>query len=81
MLQESPGWDPRAIRAEPSVGLKLYILYHFVVCVVAISKLVRIWWIAPPFMSFRGTDANAYISALKGVVESLKQWILCTLLV
>lgn len=81
MLQESTGWDPRAMHAEPSVGLKLYSLYLFVVCVVTVLKLLRIWWIAPPFMPFRGTDASAYVSSLRNSAGSLKQWLTCTLLV
>jgi len=82
MLQESTSttWDLRTIGPEPSIGLKIYLLFLLGVCIVSIIKLVRVWRLAPPFRASRHRDNPAYPSLLRSLVASLRQWVSCTFL-
>jgi hypothetical protein len=75
MLQESTGWDPRYIYREPSTSLKIYVLFLFVVCIVASVKLVQVWRPAPPFRLSQKAGSAAYLHSLETSYTSLGQWI------
>jgi hypothetical protein len=75
MLQESMNWDPRYIDAELSTGMKIYILFLFVVCIITSIRLIRVWRAAPPFRLSRQAGNPAYLRLLQASGTSLKQWI------
>lgn len=75
MFQESTGWDPRYIYREPSASLKIYVLFLFVVCIVASAKLVQVWRAAPPFRLSRKAGSADYLQSLETSCTSLGQWI------
>jgi hypothetical protein len=82
MLQEgSTGWELVSINREPSIGLKFYATFLLLACVLGSIKLIRVWWLAPPFRLSRQATNAPYLGFLRGSVSSLKQWIICTLLV
>ena len=83
MLQESntTTWDLRYIYHPVSASLKLYMLFLFVVCILASVKLVRIWRTAPPFRLSRKAGSPAYLRLLETSSSSLGQWSRLTLLV
>jgi hypothetical protein len=55
-------------------------LFLFAVCLLAIAKLVRLWWAAPPFRLERQERNSAYFRTLETSSSSLRQWITCTFL-
>jgi hypothetical protein len=71
MIQEpeSTTWDPRYIYREPSTSLKIYVLYLFVVCIVASVKLVQVWRAASPFRLSRKAGR---LSRLSPVARNVK---------
>jgi hypothetical protein len=83
MLQESAttSWDVRTMCYEPSMMVKLYVLFLLAVCVVTSIKLVKLWITAPPFRLNRQAHNPAYWQKLESAKNSLKQWMAVTLLV
>lgn len=82
MLQESPAmtWDLRYVNVELSTSLRIYILFLFVVCIVACIKLVRVWCGALPFRLHQQAKNPNYLELLQASAVSLKQWISCVFL-
>ena len=80
MIQESVTFDLRYMITEPSASLKAYLLFLFVVCVVAAVKLTRVWRAAPPFLLSRQAGNPAYQQLLRTSTISLTQWINFTFL-
>jgi hypothetical protein len=80
MLQESPTWDLRYIDRPLSTSMKMYVLFLFVVCILASVKLVRVWRAAPPFRLSRKAGSPAYLQSLETSSISLRQWIGSTFL-
>jgi len=82
MLQELPEttWDLRTIGHPLSASLRIYILFLFVVCIVACIKLVRVWRGALPFRLHHQAKNPNYLELLQASAVSLKQWISCVFL-
>lgn len=80
MLQESATFDLRTMPREPSLSTEIYILFLFVACIATLVKLVRAWRVALPFRLSRQASNPAFLVMLETSVNSLKQWIGCTLL-
>jgi hypothetical protein len=78
--QEPPTWDLRSTPPEASTGLKIYILFLLVVCVVSTIKLIRIWRAVPPFRLSRRANDPSYLHLLQVSGTSLKQWVSFTFL-
>ena len=53
--------------------MEIYILFLFLVCIVAGAKLVRIRRAAPPFRLSRQASSPAYLRLLETASSSLKQ--------
>jgi hypothetical protein len=81
MFQETITWDLRNMHAAPSAGMKLYMLFLLVACVVAGAKLLKAWRGAPPFRSERQANNPTYVDGLSAASISLKHWIGCIFLV
>jgi len=60
--------------------MKFYLLFLFVVCILASVKLVRVWRAAPPFRLSRKAGSPAYLQSLETSSTSLRQWIGSTFL-
>lgn len=80
MLQETTTWDLRTVYSEPSAGFKLYALFVLLTFVVGITKLLRIWWAAPPFRPRPKGDVCKHMQMLKASSSSLGRWIGLTFL-
>jgi hypothetical protein len=52
-----------------------------VTAIVAMVKLVPLWIAAPPFLLSRQANNPEYLQRLRTVRVSVKQWMVCTLLV
>lgn len=81
MLQETTTWDLRDVHPSPSAGMKLYMLFLLVACVIAGAKLLKAWRGAPPFRSTRQANNPTYVDSLRAANISLKLWIGCIFLV
>src|SRR5579864_6953357 len=81
MFQETTTWDLRDMHPAPSAGMKLYMLFLLVACVIAGAKLLRAWRGAPPFRSARQANNPTYVDGLRTASISLKHWIGCIFLV
>ena len=82
MLQETATtWDLRTMLPETSTAQQLYALYFLSVFVLGTTKLAKIWRAAPPFRTARRPNDPGHLQMLQRSFDSLKQWILCTLLV
>lgn len=66
---------------QPSASFKLYLLFLLVACIVCAARVIRIWWIAPPFMLSRRSESTSYLRLLQKASNSTKQWITLTFLV
>jgi hypothetical protein len=83
MLQDQPadvGWDLMQMHRSPPGSAKLYVLFLFVVWVVAIIKLIGTWRQAWQFRLSRQANNPAYFRLLRASSDSLRRWILCTFL-
>jgi hypothetical protein len=65
---------------EPFLSTEIYILFLFAACITTIVKLVRVWPVALPFRLSRQAGHPAFLVMLETSVNSVKQWIGCTLL-
>jgi hypothetical protein len=74
-------WDLRDMHPAPSAGMKLYMLFLLVACVIAGAKLLNAWRAAPPFRSARQANNPTYVDSLQAASISLKHWIGCIFLV
>jgi hypothetical protein len=81
MFQETTTWDLRDMPPSPSTGMKLYMLFLLVACVVAGAKLLTAWRGAPPFRSARQANNPTYVASLQAASLSLKHWMGCIFLV
>lgn len=64
----------------PSTSMKVYIVFLFVVCIVAMVKLIRVWRAAPPFRLSRQSGSPGYLRLLETSSISLKHWMVSTFL-
>jgi len=81
MLQEVPpevGWDIRSIDRFPPASQKFYVLFLFVVAVVALVKLLRVWGKALPFRISGQVGNDSYVRYLRNLAVSLNHWIALT---
>jgi len=78
--QQPPDWDPVYIWREPSASFKLYLLFLLIVGVMCCVKLLRIWWLAPPFKLSRQSKNTSYLRLLQITSRSIAQWIGLTFL-
>jgi hypothetical protein len=81
VFQETTTWDLRDMHPAPSTGFNLYILFLLVACIVAGTKLLRAWWVVPPFRGSRQANNPAYAESLEAASVSLKHWMGCIFLV
>src|SRR5262249_34513758 len=83
MLQNSTAtsWDLQTISYEPSVKVKLCLLFLLAACVMTSIKLARLWIAAPPFYLNRQVGNPAYLNRLESSKNSLTQWATLTLVV
>src|ERR1039458_6006608 len=77
MLQESAQvqWDPVYIDRGPSTGLKIYLLFLLVSCVVTVFNLVRVWRAVAPFSPKSPVDAAAYLKLFQVSADRFTRWI------
>jgi len=82
MVQESTSttWDLRYIDRPSPTSMKIYVLFLFVVCIVASVKMVRVWRAAPPFRLSPKAGSPDYLQSLAASSTSLRRWIETTLL-
>lgn len=82
MLQDSSSmtWDLRDMNPGLSTSLRFYVLFLFVVWIIACIKLARVWRAALPFRLSRQAQNPNYVEFLQASATSLKQWIGCTFL-
>lgn len=80
MLQETSTWDLQRMGPALSPVFRLYIVFLFAVCILASSKLIKLWRAAPPFRVERQEKNLVYFRTLEMVATSLRQWITCTFL-
>ena len=80
MLQETTTWDLRTVCYTPSTSTKVYVLFILLTFVVAIAKLLRIWWAAPPFRPRPKGDLSKHVQMLRASTSSLGRWIGLTFL-
>jgi hypothetical protein len=80
MFQESTTWDLRTIEGEPSLAMKLYIVFILVagiVLCVELFKAWRKWW---PFDHAPLSDNSRHIRMLETSRTRLKLWSQCAFL-
>jgi len=77
MLQESTQvqWDPLYIDRAPSTGLRIYLLFLLVACVVTLFDLVRVWRAVPPFSAKSPPIASIYFEMLQVNASRFRRWI------
>src|SRR5258708_5809317 len=80
VLQETTTWDLRTVCYTPSTSTKVYLLFILLTFVVAIAKLLRIWWAAPPFRPRPKGDLSKHVQMLRASTSSLGRWIGLTFL-
>jgi len=80
MLQAASTWDLQPMGPALSPAFRLYMVFLFAVCLLATSKLIKLWRAAPPFKLERQEKNPAYFRALEMSSDSLRQWITFTFL-
>jgi len=81
MQQGTVGWDLRDLLVEPSTSFKLYMLFLLVICVVAVTHLVKVLRVYPFFRPSRQSDNSVAMVRLTASSTSLRLWMGCTWLV
>jgi hypothetical protein len=87
MVEEAVWWQPDTcvlsehLIREPSLRFKLYAFFLIAACVVASIRLIKEWRIAPPFTHSRQANNPVLLGMLQALIDSLKQWIWCTIFV
>jgi hypothetical protein len=80
VFQETATWDLRYINREPSMSMKLYVLFLLFCCIVTSVELFKAWRVAPPFKLSRQASNRSYVKMLEASRTRLKNWILCIFL-
>lgn len=80
MFQKTVTWDLRYINREPSMSMKLYLLFLLFCCIVTSVELFKAWRVAPPFKLSRQASNRSYVKTLEASGTRLKNWILCIFL-
>ena len=86
-MVEAVWWQPDTcvlsehLIREPSLRFKLYVFFLIAACVVASIRLIKVWRIAPPFTHSRQANNPVLLGMLQALIDSLKQWIWCTIFV
>ncbi len=75
MIDAAMTWDYRRMYDGPSPYHWLYLLFLLLACIVGVAKLLRVWWVAPPFRLSRMKDRPAYLDKLAAAGASLQRWI------
>lgn len=63
---------------ESSTSLKIYLVFLFLVVMVAGFRLVKVWAVALPFRAGSQNANRAYLALLKSSAASLKRWMVLT---
>jgi hypothetical protein len=80
VFQEPATWDLRYINREPSMSMKLYLLFLLFCCLLTSVELFKAWHAAPPFKLSRQASNRSYVKMLEASRTRLKHWILCIFL-
>src|SRR5215470_2397501 len=80
MFQESGTWDLRNMPRESYTSMQIYVLFLLFAFIITAVKLVSVWRAALPFRLSRHAGNPALLPILQRSVNSLNQWISCTLL-
>jgi len=74
MQQPEVMWDYTQMIREPSLAVKLYVLFVFGSSLVAAVKLIRSWIILPPFRRAAPESLVDILSAFDRPALSLRRW-------
>ena len=82
MLQDdsSIGWDPLEFHPYVSLSLRIYAFFAVIAVIVTTTRLISLWIAAPPFWLSRQAHNPDYLRRLRTESDSVKQWMICTLL-
>ena len=77
MLQEdaAASWELRHIDGPAPLAIKLYVLFLFITCLVALTKLVRTWIAISPFVRHAVEKQQSALPLLERTAISLRRWI------
>jgi hypothetical protein len=74
MQQDGTAWDLASMQPRLSRVDQFYVLFLFVVMLVILAKLYRVWRPAPPFRLWRRANDPAYRPKLCEIYEGLNLW-------
>jgi hypothetical protein len=82
MLQQGTGvtWDFNQIGYASYVPVRLFVLYLFATCVMALTKLVRTWVALPPLAKPSVDRLQSALPMLERTAVSLRRWLVLTVL-
>jgi hypothetical protein len=80
MQDQTVTFDLRYLPREPSLGVKIYILFLLITLLIVVVRLTRIWLIVPPLKRNTRVDPRPYSQLLESSSKSLRRWISAVLL-
>jgi hypothetical protein len=79
-MQQTSTFDLPGMIDGSSTKSEIYTFFFVVAFIVIAAKVLRVWWVAPPFrLSHQGSN-SAFLVTLENSVHSLKRWSECALL-
>jgi hypothetical protein len=81
-MQEGATWDYSTMITEPSLALKLYVLFVLLSLLVTAANLIRCWLVLPPFRhkTPKSNSSGPAVSTLRRTALSLRRWLSLNLL-
>ena len=80
MLQQTATFDLRGMIDGSSTKSEIYTFFFMAAFIVTAAKVVRVWWVAPPFRLSRQASNPAFLVRLENSIHSLKRWSECAFL-
>ena len=80
MLQQTTTFDLRGMIDGSSTKAEIYTFFFLIAFIVTAVKVVRVWWVAPPFKVSRQATNPVFLVTLENSVHSLKRWSECAFL-
>lgn len=80
MLHQTATFNLRGMIDGSSTKSEIYTFFFLAVFIVTAAKVIRVWWIAPPFRLSRQTSNPALLVTLENSIHSLKRWSECAFL-